>query len=166
MLFRSTGESAKDLAKNLLSNLEENRHGRGIYKDPIKNAMRVARTEINQAYRTADSHNWAKIDFVIGKEIRLSNSPKKMARCEICRSLTGKYPSDFDWRGWHIQCMCHQIPIQVSDDEFFKMQEDPLYKPELIGVPKNFTDFVKNQGYRFANYKTKPYWLDYKFKKD
>lgn len=155
------GLPARDLAKNIVGEINEFAKGQGVYKEPIKNAMRVARTEITQAYRKQDDFTWGKLDFVIGKEIRLSNSPKKHARCEICVGMAGKYPKDFVWYQWHIQCLCYQIPIQLSDEDFAKWEKGELEKLPTIEVPKTAINFVNDNRARFAGWKTEPYWLKY-----
>ena len=35
--------------------------------------MRMARTEINSAYREADSIRWQQLDFIVGYEVKTSN---------------------------------------------------------------------------------------------
>lgn len=155
------GLPARELAKNIVGEINEFAKGKGIYKEPIKNAMRVARTEITQAYRKQDNFTWGKLDFVIGKEIRLSNSPKKHARCEICVGMAGRYPKDFEWYSWHVNCLCYQIPIQLSDEDFAKWERGELEKLPTIEVPKKAINFVNNNRARFAGWKTEPYWLKY-----
>ena len=52
--------------------------GAGVYKSSARNAMRVARTETNIAYRRADNARWQDMDFVLGQRVQLSkNHPKK-----------------------------------------------------------------------------------------
>ena len=48
--------------------------GRGVYRSSYMNARRLAATETNIAYRTADHLRWQKMDFVVGIEIVLSNN--------------------------------------------------------------------------------------------
>ena len=48
-------------------------YGPGVYKSSYKNAMRVARTEINSAYRMSDYHKRQQLDFVVGIEVKRSN---------------------------------------------------------------------------------------------
>lgn len=155
------GLPSRDLAKQIVDLVNTSAKGQGVYKEPIKNAMRVARTEITQAYRKQDNYTWGKLDFVIGKEIRLSNSPKKHARCEICRNMAGRYPKDFNFIGFHISCLCYQVPIQLSDEDFAKWEDGELDKLPTIDVPKKAINFVNNNRARFAGWKTEPYWLKY-----
>ena len=85
--------------------------GRGEYRSSYKNAMRLARTETNMAYRAADNERWGQLDFVVGIEIKRS---KHKFPCKICERLTGRYPKDFDFRGWHPQCRCYAVPILMK----------------------------------------------------
>lgn len=153
------GRSNLEVAKDLVSEINNDGQGVGHYKKPIKNAQRLARTEINAVYHKNDSFNWNNFDFVIGKEIRLSNSSKKNARCEICRNMAGEYPKEFVWYNWHVQCLCHSIPILLSDEEFRKYElaklEDRPYTPPTISLPKHAIEYAKNK-----YFKTPPYWME------
>lgn len=72
-------------------------------------SMRLAATEINMAYRSAENLRWQQMDFVVGYEIKLSGNhnckgvPLGKFR-DICDDLKGKYPKDFVWTGWHPLC--------------------------------------------------------------
>lgn len=121
-------------------------NSRGVYKSAAKNAMRVARTETNMAYRAADHERWRAMDFVLGIRIETSNShEKKMPKGDICDRLAGDYPKDFDFTGWHPQCFCHATPILPSDDEMLAMAEahdqGKPYKPK--GVIRDYPDGFK-----------------------
>ena len=154
------GKPARELAKEIVGEVNTYAKGQGVCKEPIKNAMRVARNEITTAYREQDNVSWGKIDFVIGKEIRLSNSPKKHARCEICRNMTGSYPKLFEFRGFHVQCLCYQIPIMLSDEDFEKWELGELKELPKIELPKHAVNFVNANRFRFESWKTPPYWLN------
>lgn len=94
--------------------------GAGVYKSSAKNAMRVARTETNIAYRRADNERWLQMDFVLGQRIQLSKShPKK----DICDKLVGDYPKDFVFDGWHPQCFCFATPITIPPEETAHLTE-------------------------------------------
>lgn len=121
-------------------------NSRGVYRSAAKNAMRVARTETNMAYRAADHERWRAMDFVLGIRIETSNShEKKMPKGDICDRLAGDYPKDFDFTGWHPQCFCHATPILPSDDEMLAMAEahdqGKPYKPK--GVIRDYPDGFK-----------------------
>ena len=61
-------------------------------------SMRLARSEINMAYRGAENERWRQFDFVVGYEIKTSHKHRVP---DICDDLAGKYPKDFEWVGWH-----------------------------------------------------------------
>lgn len=84
-------------------------------------SMRLARSEINMAYRTAEQERWKRMDFILGYEIKLSKAHKHE---DICDCLAGQYPKDFKWTGWHPNDMCHAVPIIMSDEEFWGFDED------------------------------------------
>ena len=122
--------------------------GSGVYKSSAKNAMRVARSETNIAYRRADNMRWSQMDFVLGQRIQLSkNHPKK----DICDKLAGDYPKDFVFDGWHVQCFCFATPILIDEDEMAKVTEAFLkgekYTPrgkQITEYPANFKNWVRD----------------------
>ena len=79
-------------------------------------SVRLARNEINMAYRAAEQARWRNLDFVKGIEIKTSGSHPKEDMCDI---LAGKYPATFNWYGWHVNCMCYAIPIIMSEEEYW-----------------------------------------------
>lgn len=92
--------------------------GTGTYKSAHKNAVRLAGTEINMAYREADLLRWQQQDFVIGYEVK--TSLRKLTVCPLCEALAGKYPKDFVWIGWHPRCRCYAVPILAKESEFIE----------------------------------------------
>lgn len=111
--------------------------GRGYYKSSAQNAMRVARTETNIAYRRADNERWQQMDFVLGQRVNLSRShPKK----DICDKLAGDYPVDFVFDGWHPQCFCFVTPILMDEDEMAKVSEAFLRGEKYVPRGKRITD--------------------------
>ena len=117
--------------------------GRGVYRSSYMNARRLAATETNIAYRTADHLRWQKMDFVVNIEIVLSNNhtirlqpgektsdlpgqmradgtPKANAvrtLTDICDTLAGRYPKDFKFTGWHPHCRCRAVTILKTEEE-------------------------------------------------
>ena len=79
-------------------------------------SIRLARTEINMAYRKAEQLRWQQFDFVLGYEVKLS---KRHPAPDICDDLLGIYPKDFVFLGWHPNCMCYVVPIVMSDEEYY-----------------------------------------------
>lgn len=153
-------------------NLKDYSFGRGVYRSSYKNAMRLARTETNMAYRTADQERWRQLDFVIGYRVVLSdNHPEP----DICNDLSAKrgekgsrgvYPKDFVFKGWHPQCRCYVVPILADEKEFDKMQEailndEPIPESKsVIREPnKYFQDWWKSNKSRVADAQSLPYWV-------
>lgn len=123
--------------------------GQGVYRSSYQNALRCAMTETNIAYRTADFENWNAFDFVIGTEIRTSQT--NHTETDICDQLAGKYPKDFKFTGWHPRCRCHAIPLLKSraemekDDERILNGEEPLpSKRETTQLPDNFKKWIRD----------------------
>ena len=153
-------------------NLKDYSFGRGVYRSSYKNAMRLARTETNMAYRTADQERWRQLDFVIGYRVVLSdNHPEP----DICNDLSAKrgekgsrgvYPKDFVFKGWHPQCRCYVVPILADEKEFDKMQEAilndepfPESKSVIWEPNKYFQDWWKSNKSRVADAQSLPYWV-------
>lgn len=124
--------------------------GMGVYRSSRKNALRVARTEINAAYHKARNERWKNEPFVTGQLIHLS--PQHDID-DICDELEGRYPKDFIWTGWHPQCMCTSDPILISGDEakdFYKR----LYAGEdmsnyvspftITDIPENYKRYIRD----------------------
>lgn len=122
--------------------------GSGVYKSSAKNAMRVARSETNIAYRRADNERWQQMDFVLGQRIQLS---KNHPRPDICDKLQGDYPKDFVFDGWHAQCFCFATPILMDEEEMAKVTAAFLkgekYTPrgkQITEYPTNFKNWVQD----------------------
>lgn len=144
--------------------------GRGVYRSSYKNAMRLARTEINMAYRLSDYSRWKNMDFIIGIEIRLSDNHTLNGHpfSDICDELKGVYPKDFVFTGWHPQCKCHAIPVFNSQEDFkadtarILMGKEPNTNNQVKDLPENFKKWYKENEARIARAKqrgTLPYFL-------
>lgn len=126
-------------------------------------SMRLARSEINMAYRTAEQERWKQMDFILGYEIKLSKAHKVK---DVCDCLAGKYPKDFKWTGWHPNDMCYAVPIIMSDEQFWGFDEDgndvedtPRY---VHDVPAGFKHWVEDNKPRIKladSRGTLPYFL-------
>ena len=117
--------------------------GQGVYRSSYQNALRLARTEINRAYREADYQRWQQLPFVIGYRIIISN--RSYTVCNICRSLAGVYPKSFMFLGWHPQCMCTCVPVMCDDSDMDKIidgQDIKLSKPPM---PKEYIEYIATQ---------------------
>lgn len=143
--------------------------GQGVYRSSYMNAMRLARTEINMAYRDADRRRWAAMDFVVGFRVVLSNThPEK----DICDKLAGEYPKDFVFKGWHPQCKCHVVPILMDRDEFNTDELNELKaaikgdkyeamasRKTVTDIPEGFKDWIKENRERSLSWAKQPYFI-------
>ena len=102
----------KNGALQLSKKAKEYHSGQGVYRSAYKNAERLARTEINIAYRKADIERWQSMDMIAGYEIKRSRHPYS---CEICDMMKGVYPKSFVWVGNHPNCRCYMTPIFKAD---------------------------------------------------
>lgn len=143
--------------------------GQGVYRSSYKNARRLAATETNMAYRTADYLRWQQLDFVVGIEIRLSNNHTCNGKPfhDICDELKGRYPKDFKFTGWHPLCRCYAISVLKTDEE---MDEDTqkILNEEKPGtesrnavkdVPDKFKKWISDNKDRIARSKSLPYFM-------
>ncbi|MDO5106034.1 hypothetical protein [Capnocytophaga sp.] len=117
--------------------------GQGVYRSSYKNAERLARTEINMAYREADFQRWQTLDFITGYEIKRSKHPHP---CKICDMMQGIYPKTFQWWGNHPNCRCYMVPI---------------FKENMAHVPmnKNFIKWIKDNQQDIETAKSLPMFL-------
>lgn len=139
--------------------------GAGVYRSSARNSQRLARTEINMAYRTADHERYQQLDFIVGFEVHRSNH---FFGCDVCESLKGKYPKTFIFKGWHPNCRCFITSILATKDEMNARFEAELQGKEYdFGNSKNvivkpndgFTNWIKKNKDRIATAKTLPYFL-------
>ncbi|MCM1225124.1 MAG: hypothetical protein NC548_62805 [Lachnospiraceae bacterium] len=121
---------------------------RGVYRSSARNAQRLARTEINMAYRTAEQKRWEQFDFVVGYEVKTTRNGHHKE--DICDTLAGKYPKTFVFTGWHPQCMCYCIPILKTEEEFWADDSEDSTESvnEVKDVPRGFKDWVKDNADR------------------
>ena len=155
--------------------------GQGVYRSSYKNALRLAATETNIAYRTADHERWQDLDFIVGIEIHLSNNhtvlnhkKERVPLFDICDELQGRYPREFKFVGWHPNCRC--IATQVfktkaemdADDERLKRGEEPLdpHQSEnaVTEMPEGFNRWMEDNAERLENPKSMPYFIRDNFK--
>lgn len=161
-LFRRVSDEKGDLH---LSNNAKNYHpGAGVYRSSYQNAMRLARTEINIAYRTSDYTRIQQLDFIVGIEIKTSgNHPEH----DICDQLQGRYPKDFKFVGWHPNCRCYQKTILKTEEEMERDEErmrkggEPSAKSEntVNDVPDEFKEWVYSNEIKIKKSKSTPYFV-------
>lgn len=155
--------------------------GQGVYRSARKNALRVARTEINAAYHKARNGRWANEPFVIGQHIHISPQHDPEEDADICDELEGYYPKDFDWDSWHCQCMCTSDPVMISGEERKQLYKRMLNGEDMSGyvspnsikdVPDQYKRYIEANGdkivdafkrgklaWHLAN--NKSYWVKY-----
>jgi hypothetical protein len=165
------GTSAVTLSKRLSKYLHDFPSLQKDYKDKFGKAvdchdceyrsMRLARSEINMSYRTAEQTRWQQMDFVVGYEIKLSGAHPAE---DICDMLKGKYPKDFVWTGWHPNDLCYKIPILKTEEEFWNYGDakDKPSSKEVKDVPDAFKKWVGQNTVRISKAKkagTLPYFL-------
>ncbi len=148
--FRRIKEKMEDgtFKWHLSKNAKAYHPGRGVYRSSARNAQRLARTEINMAYRTAEQTRWRQFDFVVGYEVKTTQNGMHIE--DICDQLAGKYPKDFVFTGWHPQCMCYTIPILKTEDEFWELYGDKPSVNEVTDVPDNFKEWIRENSGRIA----------------
>nr|DAJ39496.1 MAG TPA: minor capsid protein [Caudoviricetes sp.] len=137
--------------------------GRGVYRSSYKNARRLAATETNTSYRTADHLRWEKMDFVVGIEIHLSNNHTLNGKPfhDICDELAGKYPKSFKFTGWHPHCRCFATTILKTPEE---IKSGKPSKNEVKELPSNFKEWLENNKERIDNASSLPYFIKDNFK--
>ncbi len=171
-LFRRVRDEKGNL---LLSKAAKSFHsGRGYYRSAFKNAKRLARSEINMAYRTADHIRYQQLDFVVGFEVKLSKShPIRMPEGDICDELAGKYPKKFKFVGWHPQCMCYVTSVRMTNEECRELRRRILDgKPtkgmesvnDVRDVPEGFKNWIADNKKRAEGWKSQPYFIRDNFK--
>lgn len=144
--------------------------GQGVYRSSYKNALRLARTEVNMAYRAADHERWQDEWFVIGIRIHLSNNHTLNGKPfhDICDLLEGDYPKAFKFTGWHPQCRCYVTSILCTDEDFeeyLKQNREGKdmsgfrFKGEVKELPKAFRDWMGDNAGRVERMKQKPYFI-------
>ena len=140
--FRRIKEKMEDgtIKWHLSKNAKAYHPGQGVYRSSARNAQRLARTEINMAYRTAEQERWKQFDFVVGYEVKTTQNGHHVE--DICDQLAGKYPKDFKFVGWHPQCMCYCIPILKTEDEFWSLDEEVKSANEITELPPNFREWI------------------------
>lgn len=153
--------------------------GQGIYRSSYKNAQRLAITEGNIAFRTADHLRMQEMDFIVGQHVILSNNHTclgvKGVFYDICDELSGvneddprgRYPKDFKFTGWHPHCRCGVTAILKTDEEIAEDTQKILNGEPLDGesvnrvndVPEKFKGWLKDNEERISRAKSLPYFM-------
>ncbi len=137
---------------------------------------RLAATETNIAYRTADHERWQQLDFIVGIEVHLSNNHTCLGKdgkphpfYDICDELKGKYPKDFKFTGWHPHCRCIATTILKTDaemdaDDEAILRDDEPADPDtsenaVTEQPENFRGWMEANQDRIQRAKSLPYFI-------
>lgn len=185
-----TGKSADELSRDIRLSLKEpnnlfrrvrDKHGnlvpskamkahiagRGVYHSSYKNALRVAATETNMAYRHADNTRWRGMPFVLGIEVKTSINNHN-PHPDMCDELEGVYPVDFEFVGWHPFCRCWASPKLADRKEMEKYLDDLqdgkdvsdyAFTGRVEDVPQGFKDWVEDNQARIENAASVPYFI-------
>lgn len=131
--FRRIRDKNGDLK---LSSAAKNYHpGRGVYRSAFANALRLARTEINNAHHEADYERWKETPFIIG--YRVNNSKNRVSTvCPICKSYDGVlFPKRLRVLPVHPQCMCNTTSVFCSDEDFERIAKGENVNPKQPPIP-------------------------------
>lgn len=180
-LFRRVRNKFGELA--LSKNAKAYHPSSGVYRSSYKNARRLAATETNIAYRTADYERMQQADYIVGIRVQLSNNHTLNGKAftDICDQLSashdskeikgrGCYPKNFKFTGWHPLCRCFVTTILKSEKElaedFQRMLrgEKPSSDSENSekGYPKEFTQWLADHREQIAKaqeHGTLPYFI-------
>lgn len=141
--------------------------GQGVYRSAYRNAMRLARTEINAAYRQAQWEQYQNDPTVVGIRIELSNNHTTLVNgvpvpfYDICDELRGVYPKSFKWTGWHPQCYSDDSLVltkrgwllfdDVRDDDLIFSLNPATRQPEWVGIVAKQKYYRKGEMIHFHN---------------
>ena len=139
--------------------------GQGVYRSSYKNALRMTATENNIAYRSADHERWGNLPFVLGIMISTSNNHPVE---DICDELSGRYPKDFKFTGWHPWCRCYAVAILADQKEMDEYTQailrgddvsDWKFTGEVTEMPDNWNEWMTANAERIMKAKSMPYFI-------
>lgn len=145
--------------------------GQGVYRSSYKNAMRLARNEINASYRESDYLRFQNLDFVVGIEVKLS---PRHSIIDICDDLKGIYPKGFKFRGWHPNCRCFMVSVLAKPEELRELnrmllaeESTATFRSEnkVETVNNEFRQWVDENKGRLLRAKNLPYFITDNMKK-
>lgn len=117
------GKSAKEVAQDVKKYISPNVPGGVSYA-----AMRLARTELNNAFHATTIIQHGNMPWVTGMEWHLSGSHPKT---DICNSLVKTYKVDDTPGKPHPQCLCYITPVTKSEDKFIRDFKRGDYDAEI-----------------------------------
>jgi len=156
------GESAIKLSRELKQFIRGKpiQYGGTLIKGANINyqAIRLAATEMNMAFRTADYIQNSRLPFVTGVTVELSAAHP---RPDLCDSLAGHYPKGFIFTQWHALCICIATYETMPPDEFARYLETGQIDRSRFttDIPPNARQYLNENGARLQGYKNPPYFL-------
>ncbi len=119
--------------------------GTGVYRSSYMNALRLAVTNTNEMYRTADHDRWKSLPFVIGFDVK--RSANAADDCPICEAMVGRYPKEYLFRGNHAFCICYATPVLNNEDEFVDalVNDDFSAVKQIEDLPTGPRSFIQEQ---------------------
>lgn len=148
----------KKTGKLKLSNPAKNFHpGRGVYRSSFQNALRLARTETNIAFRHNDHLRVQELPFVKGVKVNLSPAHPQY---DICDDMQGPYPPKFQFIGWHPNCLCYVTTVLMPRSEFKKhLGGQKVELGEIRRIPARADRYLRRNAISLNNAKSTPYFL-------
>ena len=133
--------------------------GAGVYRSSYKNALRLAATEMNIAYRSSDHLRRAQLPFVVGVKVNLSGRHNVY---DICDYKKGTYPKGFRFVGWHPHCLCYTTSVLMKKDKFLKYLQTGKVDQRLLvrKIPIKAERYVLSMKEKLEGRASKPYWLE------
>lgn len=128
------GQSPREIARSVAQFINPNVPGGVSYA-----AMRLARTELNNAFHTAQIARYEDEPWVLGMQWRLSGSHPTGKR-DICDRYAeedehglgeGIFPKDEVPGKPHPQCLCYLTSVEVEEDEFLANMMAGVYDDYL-----------------------------------
>jgi hypothetical protein len=126
-----SGASAKEIAKRVIGFIDPDTPGGASYA-----AMRLGRSELNNAFHTTSIRMGEDSPFVVGQKWTLSGSHPKT---DVCNELAnrksrlgaGVYaPGDVPPKP-HPQCLCYVVPVTPSQKDFIRNFNNGAYDDYL-----------------------------------
>jgi len=153
-----------ETGKLMLSDPAKNYHpGTGVYRSSFKNALRLARNEINIAYRASDVERRKNLPFVLGVQVNLSPAHPEY---DICDELQGLYPKEFKFVGWHPNCLCFTTSKLMSKKDFIAYLNNTSKKlPKPVStIPGRANRFLNDNADKLKKLNSTPYFIEDNFK--
>lgn len=135
----AAGKSAREIAKEARSHINPDTPGGSSYA-----AMRLGRTEINNAYHTSTVKVMAANPFVESMKWNLSGSHPRPDACDGL-AQKGPYPKDRVPSKPHPQCFCFLTPEVEDEDDFIKNFKSGKYDAYLNAKLDGEEDYAASE---------------------